>query len=348
MLIYIILVIVILLCSGNYLFDNKRLSKSIAIIGMACMVTISLLRFDVGYDYSSYYSNVFPNLDVDSVNRLEPAGKWITILAYNAKFPHLQFILYGLITYFFIFTAIWQYSPNVGISCIVYLALFYLDSFGIVRQASAVAIILYSYGYIVKRSILKFYLCVLLATLFHFSAIICIIFYPLMNWVKLKTMFISIVGAIIFFKIALDLLLSYSIFGTYAFTLNHMDKLGGGGDMVKYVYLIICVIMLIITHRKKETTALRFTILSVIGVSAPFLLGGHIGGRLSDYFEVFYCLTIPKVLQYYKFSVRRVVCEGLGLYFLLGIYVSTTNPTKQPYTPYQTILTADFKSPKFK
>ena len=76
----------------------------------------------------------------------------------------------------------------------------------------------------------------------------------------------------------------------------------------------------------------------------PFLIGGHLGGRVAQYF----CLLVPRVLRGYTSTVRNWYIFGLSTYFLLLVYVSTQNPLKTPFTPYQTIFTANLENPVFK
>ena len=61
----------------------------------------------------------------------------------------------------------------------LYYLLFYSFSFNIMRQMMAMSILLFSYRYIKKRKLLKFLICVLIASLLHKSSIIGFALYPI-------------------------------------------------------------------------------------------------------------------------------------------------------------------------
>lgn len=347
MSIYIILVIITLLTSGEYRYGGRSISSNVSIITMIFLVVISALRFDVGFDYPSYYGLVYPNIDEFELERLEPASQIIVRITAYLGNPQLLFIIFAIITYTAIFSTIWKYSNNVGISCIIYLSLLYLNSLGTIRQASAVAIVFFCVRFIYNKQLIKYCIGIFIATMFHLSAILAIIIYPLINWLNYKWMTIVVILVSLSAFLSLNILLSNSDLAQYHHYLGLADELKGG-NLIKYFYLSLGIIMTITSYHFHEYNAMKLALLGLLGACFPFLIGGHLGTRLAEYFIVFYCLSIPKVLSHFPYMYRQLTLIGFGLYFLLTIKISMNNPTKTIYTPYQTVYSDNAKLKKFK
>lgn len=68
--------------------------------------------------------------------------------------------------------------------------LFYLNSFGVIRNFSAIAIVFYANRFILEKKLLNIF-CNNIASQFHKSALIGIVFYPLNN-IKLTNLRLTI------------------------------------------------------------------------------------------------------------------------------------------------------------
>lgn len=90
---------------------------------------------------------------------------------------HIIFCFLLAVTYY-------KYSKNCILAFFVFVFLryhFFLMS--AIRQGFALCLILYSYKYLIKDKFLGFLLFVLFASVFHLSAILCLLFYPIRNYV---------------------------------------------------------------------------------------------------------------------------------------------------------------------
>ena len=79
------------------------------------------------------------------------------------------------------FYLIYKYSNNYSYSLLLYYALgFYTNTFNNIRQSIAMSIVFISFYYLFEnRNLIKYILMVLLATTFHYSALIMVLLYPL-------------------------------------------------------------------------------------------------------------------------------------------------------------------------
>lgn len=334
------------LCSGLFKFGNRRISNNICLIGIIFLVLISIFRFDVGFDYPTYFK-IAEGLREDEIERFEPGNKFIYLIAGLFHWSPLVFIIYGLLTYFFIFDTIWKCSVNRGVSCIVYLSLFYLSSLGVIRQALAVSIIFYSLRFLVHRQFFKYLIFVLLAMMFHMSGVIAIIFYPLYHWFnKKKLAYIIFLGSILS-GILLTFILRYTILGIYASYLLKTDELTGG-KYIQIFNILLSLLLIISSWKTKNEFSIKLSLISFLGVVLPFIIGSHLGVRMSEYFFISYCLIIPAILKHYSYYIKTISIGFLGIYFMGVLFVSTLNPTKSPYTPYKIVFAEDTKNPNFK
>lgn len=347
MLVYILLVLGFTLSAGNFKFGSHILRKSLCILSIIALIIFTALRYDVGYDYSTYYGLIYPYFDYIEYERLEIGAKLITFISCKCKEPHLQFVIYSLITYLTGFYSFYKYSNNFPLSSLVYLAFFYLSSLGIIRQATAVAFIILSYRQLVDKNIFKYLICISIAFLFHKTALICLIFYPLYHYCKKSFLPVIIIFSLFAIATILNYLLSQPLFEQYFHYLDGAEEMKGG-SITKFVYLVLALILLYLSFRQKNESCFKLVTISLLGISLPFFIGGHLGGRMSEYFMAYYCFIIPLLIKNYNVTYKRTIAFMFSLYFLLNIYVSTTNSTKSPYTPYQCVLFVDRNPPKFK
>lgn len=99
---------------------------------------------------------------------------------------------------------------------------------------------------------------------------------------------------------------------------------------------------------KRDWLTRKLLYVTSFGAIWPFVLGGHLGGRIGWYFLIYLCVLVPHVLVQCKTTLRSLYATALVVYFLLFVYITTLNPIKQPLTPYQSILTTDTRHPIFK
>lgn len=175
MLFYVIFILSVVILMGNRPVNKNRKLGYGSYIGITIIILVSILRFDVGWDYPGYYETVYPSLDTYAIDRFEPFNKIICQLVSYTKWPPLLFIIYGLITYILVFSTLRKYTDNLFLATLTYLAFFYTTSLGPIRQGVALAIVLYAYRYLVTKAYLKYIGAVVIAGMFHYTAFVCIL-----------------------------------------------------------------------------------------------------------------------------------------------------------------------------
>lgn len=138
------------------------------------LFVFSAIRFNVGYDYMSYYNILKYHSDYDRFEFFE-----YILQQFSAKY-YLPFfyIANSFITVYFVKWGVDKLSPNISVSAVAFLCmpLLYTHSFSIIRFWSAVAILFYASTFLKEKRWIVFSLLWLLSMGFHSSAIIGIIF----------------------------------------------------------------------------------------------------------------------------------------------------------------------------
>lgn len=346
MFFYCLFIACVFICTARYKmgrWSNTMLTEIRTWLGVSLIVLVAILRFDVGYDYSGYYDNVYPRLDVLSLERQEPFSRLISYVAYYMGIPQMIFVLFGLINYFFIFSALKRHSSCFPVAILVFLAFFYLSDMSTIRQAAAVSITLWGFKYIERKSFVQYLLTCILAMQFHSSAIVAIFIYFIYYYITPIKALIVVVAIYVGSEILFSLLEIANLFSTY---LEKLDSFSGG-NITKISNIGWLVVVGVIDMVRRNPNNKRFYGIIIIGLVFPFVFGGHLGGRVAQYFLIYYCLLIPSTYIASSRMMKYVWNGVLVIYFCANIYINSMSQGSQ-YVPYRCVLFEDTRHPKFR
>lgn len=287
--------------------------------------------FTVGTDLASYipsYSvigtqiNSFSNL---SFLNYESGYVVYNKLLYTLGFDERSFLI---ITAMFIqipiFYTMYKYSKKPLLSIFVYFAFSnFIMTFSGLRQSIAMSLCFYSYKFIKEKKILFYMVAIIIATLFHLSAIICLLLYPL-YYIKLDTKKIIFVIVII---------VGCLIFNNQIIQLANQIYYGEGREIATtnaYTMLILYCILLIISYlinsNDYDYIGLRniLTCLCIIYTIAPVSnTFTRLGYPLSLYLTIFIPEIVLKINikpnNLIKDIICYVICISCFFYFLGGL-----------------------------
>ncbi|WEJ92059.1 MAG: EpsG family protein [Klebsiella huaxiensis] len=166
--------LILLLCAIK---ENERLYKLSLILIAACFI----LSFGRSYDWINYY-DVYININDYGIVNLpfEPGLFWVMKVFDSVGLPFS--ILNGCME-LFIFYSVYQFCKNKENKSLSLFILFAIMGNTLlteqIRQGLAFAIILRFYYLFEEKKNLKSCLVILIAMLFHMSAVICFLFFPL-------------------------------------------------------------------------------------------------------------------------------------------------------------------------
>lgn len=340
MFVYIFLVfaIVCLVYPDSFLpKKDKRLYTICQGFAIFIITVFSVIRYDIGFDYQTYF-NFIESGNEERIEKFEPLSYCLMYLARMTEYPPMVFILFGVLTYWFMYKGIAKNSVNFGLSIVIYISLFYLFSLGAIRQALAMSVCIFNYTYLRERKWKAFVFYAIIATLIHYSGAISFFIYPIYHRLKFKYL---IIGSILFFilkEVVVYLIQTYTVYGAYL----EDDSAASGGRLKQVFYLFIFFSIFFIIKNKnftiEETKLLKLGYLSLL---FPLYFGTAVGDRVSNNLYIYYCFLLPLLLQN-KFRYKRIIYNTVFIfYFLFYIfYTSYGTGNVAAYLPYKTIFTS--------
>lgn len=305
------------------------------------IIVFTAFRFDVGYDYPAYWMAISETTDA-LIKTYEPGMQFVALLCREIRSPQLFFFLTSTISLLLVFVSIKRYSTDPQITLLVFIYLFLTIYFGEVRQAMALSIVFWGFRYVESRSLLK-YLCVcLVAILFHVSAIFAILIY----FVYKINFWIILIAAIATPVLLTPIFNFMEQMDLYVTHISHEDEYTGG-NFVSIFYILLYVISVLLIFLKKGNIK-NYPLAKVILITLflPFFFSPHLSLRIAYYFNIYFCILIPQVLVHHGKYIRFTTVFMLFLYFMLFMYISSLNPSRSPYIPYNMTFFVD--NPQFR
>lgn len=305
------------------------------------LIVFTAFRFDVGYDYPAYWMAISETTDV-LIKAFEPGIQLLAWICREIRSPQLFFFLTSTISLLLVFFSIKRYSINPPIALLVFIYLFLTIYFGEVRQAVALSIVFWGFRYVESRSLLK-YLCVcLVAVLFHTSALFAILIYFVYT-INFWIIFIVAVATPILLMPIFNVMEQMDLYVTH---ISHEDEYNGG-NFISIFYVLLYVTSILLIFLKKGNMR-NYPLVKVILITLflPFFFSPHLSLRIAYYFNIYFCILIPQVLVNQGKNIRFVTVLMLFLYFMLFLYISSLNPSRSPYIPYNMTFFVD--SPQFR
>ncbi|WP_165835589.1 EpsG family protein [Ruminiclostridium sufflavum] len=360
MIIYIILMLTVLLCGTalNVNYTQKR-KRNFLLLFFTIITALAMLRkYTVGIDTKHFCNGykVISNLNWNSFDNINYEWGFTALcklLNYISPEPQLLIIVSSLLIFPPVGMFIYKSSEDVVLSTYIFISLnIFSMNMNVMRQSIAVGIILLGLEYLKKNKYLFFIAFVLFASIFHQSAIICLIMivYYRMNYKKrtlLYTLIACVIGFVGFkyiFKFAVNLFENYAGYIDSEFAVS--NYFGTAFN------LSICAIILVfglIYYRtdgiyllKKELnnqisydfqaysiSACLFCL--VVGLQMTILL------RAKLYFTVFYISWLPNAIYMIDFKSIRILYKVLFVSFtmLYFIIIAVYRPEWYGVVPYE-------------
>ena len=287
----------------SLIFVDKKYYKIHLIVALFSLFIFSALRYGYGNDYFSYQKDYF-KIHSGSVNVY---GKQIAFELLNKISPSFIFLL-CIISAFFLIVFYKMIVKSVGykylwISFFILLInpYIFLMSLSALRQTIGLTLFIVATFFSYKRKIIPYILIILLATLFHTSAIVLLPLYFIANESKLRKVYV-----IIFITIILLLIVSEGVFGfaiskvlSFFDSKNYDSYVNGETNSLvsTLMYLIILVYVLInlnglsgkaLMSAKLYAFALAFGILAYRMTMLT---------RIQQYFDIFAVVAIPNIIK---------------------------------------------------
>lgn len=301
--------------------ENKMSNKKKRIMLISLLLPLFILTafrdISVGNDTLNYYNgfkyiSLQPSLKMAIKNsRFEMGYIFLNYLVsvLGGNYYTLQFLM-SIIIYKSLYDFLKDKSVNLAMSCFIFLTLrMFIGPMNTVREWLAISLLFYGITAFEKNKKIKFTIFIILASSFHKTAIIFLVllFLPYFSNKKIFKLFIFILG---FFM---------AIFGKRIFTfltsfLGMYEGYLKSNYFMNFSYIGVCLVLFINTvifllfefYKKKflineqnKKIDIRYYICYCALIFMVFIhiigLSNTIMGRLADYFEIFYLISIPNL-----------------------------------------------------
>lgn len=304
---------------GRIIKRNRSLSVFFACILTIFLIIISGFRYKSGTDYWGY-SDIYYLIGINGIVDLREIGFSIIIYLLNkvTDNPQILFFIVAFLTNIFIVKVLYKNSISFSFSVFLYLGLFtYYSTFNGIRQYLAASIIFLSFRNIVDKNFKSFLLSVLVASLFHETALIfCIFYFFSRNDIK------SLGNIVIIMLFVLMIIFYYPFINTINLFLTnnryemYSDWLNTEGQGVNILRILVWLLPILISYMYRKELVARYGDyikvvfnLSFYGFLFMLLAIKHfIFARVSIYFELYYLLLIPCMCKCIPIKAYRLIC----------------------------------------
>lgn len=340
---------------GQEKIKNKN-KAYVIIIGSWLFLVAALRNYTVGADTYTYLSRyiVFASSEWKSIFRIANRmmfeyGFAVTnkLLSYISSNPRILLVVAAFVIVSLFCFFIYKDSRIPWLSFFMYITLgMFGDSLSAMRQYIAVALILVAYNAIKNNKFVLFIVMVLLAAMFHRSALLVLPMFWISKIRFNKLHFCLILGfavavfAIVtspMFKISDTVINFFSKYTTYVRYLYALDYGRSGGaiglTLIYSSFLFLIILKLYKSNSTSRNMYIAFALASAALTLTTFFIG--ISERLLPFFAAMFIFSIPEaVMNEPKSRVRlqyiSVICVILIIYYI-GIVCRANSYRLIPY-----------------
>lgn len=347
MIVYVILVLVIIIGAVFIKSDTSKRNYCI-IIGIMLLILIGCRHISMGIsDTENIYIPTYERIletnfrDINKVFYKDLLFHYTTKIftyIFNNSQLWLALVAFPLILFFCKF--VYKYSERPSLSFLLFLALnYYGMCFTLMRHSIALALVICSYSFLKERKLTKFVLIILLASMFHKTAIVFLVAYPLYTMKFNIKQFIVIIIALMLSVTVGDKLFSIvlSILKAYRYQ-SYADSESSLSLMNFYInFLILMCSFVFYRYFSKENSneiegLMNLNTISCIALAFTPVLGEMY--RISMFFGIFNTILLPNVLALKgkndKYKTMIYFCMYL-IFILYFLGISLQNAQIIPY-----------------
>lgn len=315
MLVYLVNIFLIIVWALIFRIGKKTKLKQVLFVAVCFLqcILISAVRFRVGYDYSMYASGFF-SMVVDGFSKMSYEDWEIGYILLNkivglfSAWPGTIMVVTSVISMVGPAYLIARYSKDPFLSVFLYVNfyLFYLDM-NFIRQAIAMSILCFAYGFLRDKKFWRFLLLVIIASSFHFTALYMIpVYFVCLLRINSRTMLLYLFGLFYYYLLSDGLL---------KFVLSRFHSEYAGSQFIKQgitpfytaVPLIVTLAMIVAAYYVKDKTR-TFEVLIhctlMMGFWQVISTKHSLFERFSYYTMLFMVLAVPEAISAFRSQLK--------------------------------------------
>lgn len=311
------------------------------------------LRWETGTDWAPYLEHFNLISNFASTSPLNTGMEYgYSILVWLVKLFSNEYtmllLVHSLGFYYLIFKGMQRLSPYFFICLLLFYA-FTMGVMGSHRQLMAVGILLFSVKFILERKIYLFLLCLIIASLCHTTAIICLPLYFLNRKVNAYLLFALIIIAFALGKTSIPTMMFNLIGNIGGIGDKVITYLEGGVDATKdysvsLVGLIKRILLIVIFIASRERLAIKvqhydFMLNSyIVGILLYFMFSSSLTilvSRGSLYFNIFETILLSCQLLLFKSDKDKILIVLALFLFSILYFIQSIAQYPDLFIPYK-------------
>ena len=352
MTLYIFIFVLILALSLLEIFTKN---KKISLLTCLLMFFMAGSRYKIGYDFGTYesffkdannFENVF-NGTVDAESGYLFLNYIFNKLGFNFNFFILFFSLFsiGLLT-----TFLYRNFPFPSMSLLYYyVRYFFVRDMGQIRSSIACIILLFAIPYMIEKKTIRFAIVVMIASLFHISALaffLVYLFNHIIRELNLKNSFLLLYSAIIIGIVVQNpQIYLWAIPNRYIAYFTNPAYVNGQWIMNPVLWMQVAIFLasLMFVHftsremKNKQDAYLKVYFLASFVLIAAGTLG-TVGGRISTLFATTEIIVVPYLFMNFTHNKILNIFSFYIFSFLIFLLIIVISGAYHSFTPYQSIF----------
>lgn len=293
---------------------------------------VASIRWHLGADYWDYEAG-FPKrvqTPLSSLGIFDEPGLYV-LAKLGALIKYDPAMMFGIASCLTIGLFVWTFyrTSNLFAASIALIMLtgIWQSSFNGVRQYLACAILFAGHGFIIKRQLLKYSIIVLIAMLFHVSALAML---PLF-WIPRNRL--TLVQILILIGASLFALTAYDAF------INIGDSVRGSGytygdyfarsiNPLRIAAAIAPIFVFLFLSNHEQLSKREYFYVNMIFINAAILIAAANStylARFGIYTGIYSCIGIPAIINMRSFNVRMLAYLGVLSAYAIFWYFETIN-----------------------
>ncbi len=355
--IFIVLLIILTVSSSHKFADCAKCNTNRTGLFFCMLILCFLASFRsyiVGNDTESYI-HVFHQCEDYLLlgSRFEIGYVYLNVfLKRLCSNPQIVFVVSSIFIYFSFTRFIWKYSRMPWLSMLVFFMLVFGSTVNIMRQCIAVAVLLYGVDFIIQRKLIPFVLSVVIAFLFHYTAVFFVFAWFLPN-IKLNGRTLFVFASLTLFCYTLfSSLLSYafSYFSMYEYYSDSMYFEGEArtATMIQIAMSFSISLLGYVSYyyytddewkkAKKDGQIVKLLILIQFVATVIYVLCLKLNllDRVAFYYSVFSFVSLANAISLYPIYVRKRLAFGVVLFLLTySCIIIVERPNWNRVFPYE-------------
>ncbi|MBR2743991.1 MAG: EpsG family protein [Clostridia bacterium] len=327
------------------IYSTKRISKNIKsnlflILSFSIIaILMSMRTYSTGTD-TNMYVHAFEKFSQYKWSSTIFGGYYeplyvITniIISYISYNPRILIICTSLFICYAFYRFIKDNSNNYLLSVLMFICLlFFYSAMNTIRQYLAISIILLGFDFVKRKRFIPYVITIVIAVLFHTSAFVGILIYPLYNmkYSKLRVIGIFVVAILVNIFISDVVNQVYDLFNRTNYYSNRIGQENISNLIHIFVFLSMYIFSILLVKKsqnKNEKNDFYFYIFVVAAACSLIAMKMNVLSRISAYFSIFTIICLPniitdnlkteknKLIIYYSISIILLIYSSIIIYF---------------------------------